>query len=213
MLTRTADSYLPSLFEACHEEPYAPEKAGFGQWPATKWWWSGALQEREDVFAPKIHRGKTLYVTPQTAAIADPICRDELARMEAADPRWARLLQHLADAGPSQVEDLRLELELKPKELKNLRLPLERCGAVVSSRLVENELLRWDPLFPEPARDGGIAELVVAGVRAAVVAPERDVRRWFSWTWLLEQDLIDRRVADGRLERPEPGWIALPEGQ
>ena len=33
LLTRTADSALPSLFAACHEEPYAPESPGFGQWP------------------------------------------------------------------------------------------------------------------------------------------------------------------------------------
>ena len=34
-LTRTADSALPSLFEACHEEPHARDRPGFGQWPAT----------------------------------------------------------------------------------------------------------------------------------------------------------------------------------
>jgi len=36
LLTRTADSALPSLFEACHEKPYARESRGFGRWPATK---------------------------------------------------------------------------------------------------------------------------------------------------------------------------------
>ena len=35
MLTRTPGSALPSLFEACHEEPYAPGSRGFGSWPAT----------------------------------------------------------------------------------------------------------------------------------------------------------------------------------
>jgi hypothetical protein len=167
------------------------------------------LQEREEVYAPKIHRGKTLYLTAETAALADPICRSELARMEREDPGWRRLLRHLADAGPSRVEDLRVELELKPKELKNLRLPLERCGAIVSSRLVENELLRWDQLFPEPAAGGGLDDLLVAGVRAAVVAPEPDLRKWFSWPWLLEPGTIDRLVSEGRVKRPEPGWIAI----
>ena len=41
LLTRTADSALPSLFAACHEEPYAPGKPGFGQWPRTKFPWFG----------------------------------------------------------------------------------------------------------------------------------------------------------------------------
>src|SRR5437899_2163298 len=55
MLTRTTDSSLPSLFEACHEEPYAPDKPGFGQWPRTKWGWSFALAQRPGGYAPKIH--------------------------------------------------------------------------------------------------------------------------------------------------------------
>jgi len=37
LLTRTPDSALPSLFGACHEEPYKPGAGGFGDWPATKW--------------------------------------------------------------------------------------------------------------------------------------------------------------------------------
>src|SRR5258708_11667020 len=36
LLTLTPDCSLPSLFGACHEEPYAPGKPGFGQWPKTK---------------------------------------------------------------------------------------------------------------------------------------------------------------------------------
>ena len=29
LLTRTADSALPSLYEACHEDPYRPGSPGF----------------------------------------------------------------------------------------------------------------------------------------------------------------------------------------
>src|SRR5436190_20578026 len=72
LLTRTTDSSLPSLFEACHEDPYAPSKPGFGQWPRTKWGWSFALARREGIYALKIHgRGKTLYVTDETARFLD----------------------------------------------------------------------------------------------------------------------------------------------
>src|ERR671925_434686 len=46
LLTRTPDCALPSLFEACHEEPYAADKPGFGQWPATKFPWFGRLGAR-----------------------------------------------------------------------------------------------------------------------------------------------------------------------
>ena len=37
LLTRTADCALPSLYEACHEDPYKIGGAGFAAWPATKW--------------------------------------------------------------------------------------------------------------------------------------------------------------------------------
>jgi hypothetical protein len=221
LLTRTADSALPSLFEACHEEPYAPGTPGFGQWPRTKYPWSFALNAREDVLAVQIHRGKTLYVTKETAALLDPICRAELARMEREDPGWGRLLRHLADAGPSTVEDIRVELALKASELRRLRAPLERCGAIVSTGLVleretghihTSELSRWDQIYPEPA-DGsaGLDDPLVAGVRAAVVVPERELGRWFSWIWRFSDELVEKLVRKGRLERPEPGWVTATE--
>ena len=219
MLTRTPDCSLPSLFEACHEEPYAPEKPGFGQWPKTKWGWSFALPARPGVFELKIHhRRKTLYISEQTARIIDPICRAEIARMEEA-PEWGRLLRHLADAGPSTTEDLKTELELKPRELRSILYPLELCGTVLTRAvepteegMVEGfEYVRWDQVFPEPADGvGGMEELVVAGVRAAVLATEREVPRWFAWKWRFEDGVLDRLVSDGRLARPEPGWVAVP---
>ncbi len=36
LLTRTADCALPSLYEACHEEPYQVGGRGFASWPATQ---------------------------------------------------------------------------------------------------------------------------------------------------------------------------------
>jgi hypothetical protein len=219
LLTRTPDSALPSFFAACHEEPYAPGSRGFGSWPATKYPWYFALAERPDVHELKVHRGKSILFTDETLGLVDPICRGELERME-QQPEWATLLAHLADAGPSTPEDLQTELGLKPKDLKLLRAPLERCGAVVSRPLrVElpdgghrhtSELLRFDQAYPEPRRRGGIADLIVASVRAAVVAPERELHKWFSWTWLFPEDLVDRLVSEGRLRRPEPGWMAIP---
>jgi hypothetical protein len=211
LLTRTADSALPSLFEACHEEPYAPASPGFGQWPRTKFPWFGELGARGYPVVA-VHRGKNLLASQEVVRLLDPICRAELERL-GDDP----LLRHLAEAGPSELEDLQLEMGVKPKELKALRSPLERCGAVVSRSIVyeephrhTSELRRWDQLVIEPVEGGGLAELVVAGVRASVLAPEGEVAKWFSWSWYWEDDLIERLVREGRLIRPEDGWLAAP---
>jgi hypothetical protein len=211
LLTRTADSALPSLFEACHEEPYARHSPGFGQWPATKFPWFGELGARGHLILA-IHGGKSLLVTDEVAELLDPICRAELERMEAAEEGWARLLRHLADAGPSELEDLQTELALAPKELKSLRHPLERCGAIVARSTVYDEphrhtslLARWDQAHPR--RSGAsdvrqaLGDLVCAGVRAAVVAPEGEPARWFSWRWYWDDGIVDELVAAGRLVR------------
>jgi len=208
LLTRTADSALPSLFGACHEEPYAPGKPGFGQWPRTKYPWFGELGAR-GYATLAIHGGKSLLISPETARLLDPLCRAELARREDDV-----LLRHLAEAGPSELDDLQLELGLAPKELRRLRAPLERCGALVARSVVyedphrhTSELARWDQRFPEPFV-GGLAELLVAAVRAAVVAPERELPRWFPW-W--EDGLVERLVGEGQLVRPEDAWVAAQE--
>ena len=230
LLTRTADSALPSLYEACHEESYQPGGQGFAAWPATKWPWFGALTGR-GYLCVAVHRGKNLLVSAEAAALLDPLCRAETERLRAADPAWRRLLDHLATAGPSLTDDLRVELGLKRQELKALRYPLERCGAVVarsvavhaatgpaaSSRAAgaagdegharATELARWDQAYPggqaaagaEPA--SALSELLAAAVAAAVVTPEGEVRRWFSWPWYWADTLTDDLVRSGRLRR------------
>jgi hypothetical protein len=212
LLTRNPSLSLPSLFGACHEEPYRPGSGGFGEWPSTKWPWSFELAVRPGVVAPKIHQGKTLYLGPEAARLADPVIRAELERMTEADEDWGRVLDHLTDAGPSTADDLLVELGFDRRRLKAARAPLERCGVVVG-RWEEgrNVLYRWDQLGVEAA--GGppdLAPLVVVGVRAAVVVPENEPRRWFSWRWRWEDDLIDRLVDEGRLVRPARGWLAVP---
>ena len=216
LLTRTTDSALPGLFEACHEEPYAHDKPGFGQWPATKFPWFGQLGARGHLVLA-VHRGKSLLATDAVAALLDPICRAELARLELEDENWARLLRHLADAGPSELDDLQTELSLTPKELKSIRLPLERCGVLVARSVVYDDphrhtslLARWDQAHPEspggndPRR--ALGDLVCAGVRAAVVAPEPELVRWFSWRWYWDDDLVDELVGSGRLVRVD-GYV------
>lgn len=215
LLTRTADCAMPSLYEACHEDPYQPGSPGFATWPATKWPWFGELAGR-GYLVVAVHRGKNLLITNEVARILDPICRAEIRRMRAEDRGWGRLLDHLADAGPSSIEDLLVELGLKRQELRSLRAPLERCGAIVSrsqqvtagaGHLHSSELARWDQVFPGTGDAGdadpvsALKDLLAAGVRAAVVAPERELRRWFSWQWHWTDTLVDELVRDGVLRR------------
>ncbi|HEX4088796.1 MAG TPA: hypothetical protein VHZ33_08765 [Trebonia sp.] len=235
LLTRTADCALPSLYEACHEPPYREGTPGFGSWPATKWPWFGALTERGHLCVA-VHRGKSLLVSDETAALLDPICRAETERLRAEDPGWRRLLDHLARVGPSTTEDLRTELSLKRQELKALRSPLERCGVIVARSVAmtagggtvsggdregdghrhDSELSRWDQAYQGGPADGpadpteAFADLIVTAVRAAVLAPEPEIRRWFSWARYWNDTLIDDLIRAGRLRRLDAHITAGP---
>jgi hypothetical protein len=214
-LALTSDQALPSIFVACHEEPYAAGKGGFARWPKTRWWWPGELARRPGIVELKILRGRSVLLSEPVAGLVDPLARASLAEAEAGDraatPR--RLVEHLAAAGPALIEEAREELDLTAAELRRAREPLERTAAVVSSSVSiptkggghrhTVELRRWDQLFPAPS-EGGIDLLTVAAVRAAVVAPERTAARWFTWA----PDL-DGLVASGRLERIA-GHVAIP---
>lgn len=200
---------LPSLHAACHEEPYKPGGRGFAAYPRTKYPWGFELPGRRGLHAIQIHRGKRLLVTGRVAALVDPLAREALA---AADGDERLVVDHLAAAGASTPEEIKEELGLDATTLRAARTRLERVGALVSRSIVvetaggghrhTGELQRWDQVFPEPAgTGGGLADLVVAAVRAAVVVPEPEVRRWFSW----RLDLIPEQ-----LDRPAPGWLAAP---
>lgn len=197
---------LPSLHTACHEEPYTPGGRGFGAYPKTKYPWGFELGSRPGLHALQIHRGKRLLVTSAVASLVDPLAREALATATGDD---RSLLDHLAAAGPSTTEEIGEELGF---DARPPRRRLERRGAIVTRSIViatpsgghrhTAELRRWDQVFPEPpAGPGGLEELMVAAVRAAVVAPEAELRRWFSGP----PDLIP-----DRLERPAPGWVAAP---
>jgi hypothetical protein len=223
VLTRTADSALPSLYEACHEAPYQAGGRGFASWPATKWPWAHELSELPGVQSLNIHAGKTILLTDELVALVDPVCRAELARMERADPGWGKLLAHLAASGPSLADDIEVELGLKHKEFRALRSPLQRCGAIIARSIVlpagsgdghvqRSELARWDQVHPQPSgMPLDMVALLGRALRAAVLAPEQDLVRWFSWRWLLPVDVAGQLVERGLATRPAPGWLAAPE--
>ena len=228
MLTLTADCAIPSLFAACHEPPYREGAHGFASWPATKWWWGSALQRVDGVTTLKIHNGKNLFLSKRLLALVDPICRGELQRFLARpttseqDQLTRRLLHHLEAVGPSSLESLQLELGLHSRALRALRYPLERCGALVrrppatvedEESISSSELWRYDQLVVEPLAPGrdpadSLEDLVAEGVVAAVLVPERELARWFSWRWYVRPDMVDRLVRGGRVRRVGDGQVA-----
>lgn len=225
LLTLVPDSSLPSLFAATHEEAYAPGKAGFGSWPKTKWRWGGELAGRQGVVTPKIHKGKILFLSRDAAAIADPLCREslELAADGQLGPDAAAIVRHLAAAGPTSVDELRSELGLEPKALRSAREKLEASGAVVAKEALvpvgiepahrhSSVLARWDQVFTQRRKvspSQSLDDLVVFGVRAAVVTHQEEIKTWYSWP--VTTSGIDRLIHAGRLERAAPGWVSAPQ--
>jgi hypothetical protein len=217
IVTGTADCSLPSLHAAIHEEPYREGGRGFAAYPKTKWWWGGALADKPGTHHLKLHRGRAVFVSEPVARLADPLCRRELTRADAGEHGAdAKTLVEVLHAGPALLDDLKADLGFEAKRLRTVREALERVGAIVSGHVVlggngghrhTSELRRWDQLFPEPS-PGGLGELLVAGVRAAVVVPEQEVRGWFSWR--VDGQLIGELVAAGRLTRLEDAWLCEP---
>ncbi|HEY5989806.1 MAG TPA: hypothetical protein VIV12_26000 [Streptosporangiaceae bacterium] len=106
-----------------------------------------------------MHRGKNPLVASEVADLLDPL-PGQITRMRAADPGLRRPLDHLADAGPASLDDIRVELRVKRQEMNALRAPLERCGAVIArslqvtaggGHLHSSELIRWDQAHPAPS--------------------------------------------------------------
>src|SRR5438046_5433838 len=222
VLTLTQDSALPSLFPAAHEERYKRGSAGFGSWPKTKWPWGGELAVGPGVQAFTVHRGKVLLCHQAAMRAVDPLARAALAAADAAGDEGSRLVRHLRSAGPTKIDDLKGELGLEAPALRKVRETLESVAAVVSRDIAvadgtgghrhTSELTRWDQVWNKPWKanqEAALAELLLIGVRAAVLAHQDEVGKWFSWPveWPLLAELISAR----RLQRPGPGWLAIPE--
>lgn len=216
MLTRFPDCALPSLFGACHEQPSRPDGRGFDLWPRTKWVFSFQLTQQRGTVLTKLHRGKSLYLSVDAAPAFDALVRRAI---EEASGDEATLLEHLEANGPSAPDDVLLELRWTRERLKRVRGRLEKVGAVISEGLVFEDVTtwhfapmrRWDHVVKKSKRrvSDPFGEVVVAGVKAAVVAPESDIKSWFSWP--IPDGTVQRLVDEGRAVRPAPGLVALAD--
>ena len=223
MLTLSPDSWLPSLFHACHDEPYSAHARGFGGWPKTKWMWPGQLGARPDVLVTRLHRGRLLYIADSLGATLASLCRKsvEEAAGGALGSDATRLMSLLSN-GPLLLEQIPAA-GLTDKRLRRARAALERVGAIFaeevrlegrdgghrhSARLTRADQ-RLTAVGPPLDWEEGLMELLVAAIRSAVIAPVRDVSHWFSWP--VGKDLIGRAVRSGRILEPDGGWVAFPQ--
>lgn len=214
LLTRFPDCALPSLFAACHEAPGRAGGRGFDLWPKTKWIFSFQLTQQRGTVLTKLHRGRSLYLSLDAASAFDGLVRRAMEEVKGDE---AALLNHLEQHGPSVPADIELELRWTRQRLKRVRARLEGVAAVISEGLVFEDsttwhfapLRRWDHVVTSrsPAGDP-FAPAVVAGVKAAVLAPESDIQSWFSWR--IPQSTVNTLVEEGGLVRPAPGLLALP---
>ncbi|MDQ3400380.1 MAG: hypothetical protein ACR2G8_09060 [Candidatus Limnocylindria bacterium] len=162
-----------------------------------------------------------MLLSPDAAALVDPLCRDALERAEDGElgADAAAIVRHLGAAGPSGADQVRSELALEAKAFRAAREKLEREGAVVSRPQLTpggvdghrsaSTIARWDRSHSQ-RRKAPVAvaldELVLLGIRAAVVVQEDEPGTWF--TWAIPRDTIRRLLETRKLVRPAAGWVA-----
>lgn len=182
------------------------------------------LAEQDLCFAPLLD-GKVTVFDPSLGPAVQRIATDppRRARLVAQlPPPAARLLQRVESEGDVRMD----QAGLSTKEGRAARLRLERHLLVVSTAIhtergshvavlrpwSESRLARrYHPSDGLPDLETSMDLLVEAAVRAAVVVPEREARKWFDFA----AERIDALVASGRIERlvpaPRQRWL-LPAG-
>jgi hypothetical protein len=80
-----------------------------------------------------------------------------------------------------------------------------------SGHVHSSVLARWDQVTPGRSSEGSLGDLLVAAVRAAVLAREAEVGAWFSFSERPDAALVNALVTGGRLARPAPGWLSCRE--
>ena len=71
-------------------------------------------------------------------------------------------------------------------------------------------LARWDQSHPQRRKVPvavALDELVLLGIRAAVVVQEDEPATWFAWQ--VPRDTVRRLLAAGKLVRPAAGWVGV----
>ncbi len=155
------------------------------------------------------------------ASIA-PLCLRELARADAGElgADAQHLVRFLDSAGATVLGDARAALGWSSQTMARTRTTLERVGAVMSDDIElparkgghvhTSRLSRVDQLVGADAAasddDAAHRQLLRAAVRAAVVAPRKEVERWFAWP---AAAVVDALVSEGHLNLIDNHWLSV----
>jgi hypothetical protein len=179
-----------------------------------------ALGAREDVEEARLVQGKLVLISPQLGPLVERIAIDEQRRsaaMKKLSPLAKRLFERVEADGELRMDQARLPA----KEGKAARSLLEQSLLVTSEDLHTERgshtvlLHPWhaSPLARRHRKealslqlDDAETRLLAACVHSAVIADERDVKKWFSFA----DARLAALVAEGRVDRivGRKTWIA-----
>lgn len=182
----------------------------------------GPIYKNADVLSAPLVLAKDTLIHVSLAPAVERIADDPNRRAKAVaalPPLARRLLDDLERTGSVRMD----RWSASSKKARAARLRLER-GLLVTSREFHTEsgyhtsvVMLWSQSkiatqFSAKARrlpyEDAVDEVVLAAVRSAVLAPEREVRNWF----VFGQDRFDELLRKGHLARLKAGkivWITL----
>ncbi|HEY4822168.1 MAG TPA: hypothetical protein VIH83_00600 [Candidatus Bathyarchaeia archaeon] len=221
---------LPSLISALRGKPWKPTGKGFTSW--LEWWEikvSGQdaghvlmeIPRRKDIIGTRIFRNSKTFVSERLWPILDPIVAhyQDLAKKHKilSQLEW-KILDTLAEKGPTRTDRLRVALKLEGKQhttrFHRSLAQLENHGLIVGYEDPNPEKHLhaaiwnlWDRRIQlpkkttRPSYQDAMTRLLEKMIEASVLVPEKEVPRWFPWegSLLAKEELIKR----GRVVRED----------
>lgn len=200
---------LPSFISAVLGRSWKPSKKGFTTW--NEWWSvkisgqpiaraSGEIEARNDILASRLFRRTKTLVSNKVWPSLDPVVRHQrelLERGEILSGLERRLLRTIEQEKSIRTDHLRKTLRLEAKE-NNSRFHraltnLENYSLIVGvedprpeHHLHANLWQTWESKTSGEKRaqlsyEDGLAELLEITINASVLAPEKEVAKWFPW--------------------------------
>ena len=213
---------LPSFISAVLGRSWKPSKKGFTAW--NEWWSvkisgqpiAGASREiegRNDILAARLFRRTKTLVSKRVWPTLDPVVRHHkelLERGEILSDFDRRLLRTIKQEKSIRTDRLRKTLGLEAKE-NNSRFHraltnLENYALIVGvedprpeKHLHANIWQTWESKTSKVVSDqvsyeDGLAQLLQVTIDACVLAPEKEVAKWFPWgndMSVAKQELLD----------------------